>query len=44
MKMGHVTGHKREKRGATDWYRQYEAENLARIEAEIAAKAKAETK
>jgi len=32
MKRGHVTGHKKERKGASDWYRQIEAENLARIE------------
>ena len=38
MKHGHVTGHKREKKGASDWYRQIEEENLRRIEAEWHAK------
>jgi hypothetical protein len=34
MKMGHVTGTKIERKGASDWYRQHEAANLARIEAQ----------
>jgi hypothetical protein len=34
MKHGHVTGHKREKKRASEWYRAIEAENLKRIEAE----------
>ena len=34
MSRGHVTGHKRERTGASDWYRKHEAENLARIERE----------
>jgi len=38
MKRGHVTGHKRERKGASDWYKQIEAENLKRIEAEWQSK------
>ena len=37
MKRGHVTGTKREKQGASDWYKAIEAENIARIDAEQAA-------
>jgi hypothetical protein len=33
-----VVGTKREKKGASDWYKKYEAENLARIEREWAAR------
>jgi hypothetical protein len=36
MKYGHVTGTKRERKGSTDWYKQIEAANLARIEEEYA--------
>jgi len=36
MKYGHVTGNKRERKGSTDWYREIEAANLARIEEEWA--------
>ena len=39
--LGHVTGHKREKQGATDWYRDIEEANIRKIEAEWAAKAAA---
>ena len=38
MKRGHVTGTKKERKGATDWYKAIEAENLKRIEAEWQAK------
>ena len=38
MKRGHVTGHKKEKRGSTDWYKQIEEEHIRRIEAEWQAK------
>jgi hypothetical protein len=38
MKRGHVTGNKKERKGASDWYREIEAANLARIEQEWAAK------
>ena len=41
MKRGHVTGTKRERKGAGDWYKQIEAENLARIEAAWAAREEA---
>ena len=38
MKYGHVVGTKKEKKGAQDWYRVHEEENIRRIEAEWAAK------
>jgi len=38
MKRGHVTGHKKERKGASDWYRQYEEANIRKIEAEWQAK------
>ena len=38
MKRGHVTGLKKEKPGASDWYRQIEQANLDRIMKEFAAK------
>ena len=38
MKRGHVTGHKKERKGASDWYRAIEEANIRRIEAEWAAK------
>ena len=41
MKMGHVAGTKREKKGSQDWYRAIQEEHLKRIEAEIAAKQQA---
>lgn len=34
MKRGHVTGHKKERKGATDWYRKIEEEHIRRIETE----------
>ena len=34
MKDGHVTGTKRERTGASDWYKQLEEANIRRIEAE----------
>ncbi len=34
MKRGHVTGTKREKKGAVDWYKAIEEANIRRIEAE----------
>jgi hypothetical protein len=39
MKWGHVTGHKRERKGSSDWYREIEEEECRRVEAEWAAKA-----
>jgi hypothetical protein len=33
MKHGHVTGTKREKKGASDWYKQIEEENIRKVEA-----------
>ena len=38
MKHGHVTGHKKEQQGASDWYKQIEEANIRRIEAEWQAK------
>ena len=38
MKRGHVTGHKKERKGASDWYKQIEEENIRKIEAAWAAK------
>jgi hypothetical protein len=38
MQRGHVVGSKRERKGAGDWYKTVEAENLKRIEAEWQAK------
>jgi hypothetical protein len=34
MKRGHCTGDKKERKGATDWYKQIEEENIRRVEAE----------
>jgi hypothetical protein len=34
MKRGHVTGHKKERKGASDWYKQIEEENIRKVEAE----------
>jgi hypothetical protein len=38
MKHGHVTGHKKEKRGSQDWYREIEREHIERITKEWEAK------
>jgi len=38
MKHGHVTGTKRERKDAGDWYKEIEEENIRRIEAEGQAK------
>jgi hypothetical protein len=38
MQHGHVNGSKKERKGASDWYKGIEAENLKRIEAEWTAK------
>jgi hypothetical protein len=38
MSRGHVKGTKRERKGASDWYRELEEENIRRIEAEWEAK------
>ena len=38
MKRGHVTGHKKERRGASDWYRAIEQANIERITREWEAK------
>ena len=32
MKQGHVVGTKKEKKGASDWYKQIEEENIRKIE------------
>jgi hypothetical protein len=40
MKRGHVTGHKRERKGSTDWYKSIEQANLERIEKEWQEKQK----
>jgi hypothetical protein len=34
MKHGHVKGTKKEHKGASDWYKQIEEENIRKIEAE----------
>ena len=34
MKHGHVTGTKRVRKGASDWYKAIEEENIRKIEAE----------
>ena len=41
MKMGHTTGHKKERKGASDWYRQIEEENIRKVEAKWQAKQEA---
>ncbi len=38
MKHGHVTGTKKERKGASEWYRTIEEANIRRIEAEWHAK------
>ena len=38
MQHGHVTGLKREKKGASDWYKAIEQANIDRIEKEWLAK------
>ena len=38
MKRGHVTGHKKERKGSTDWYKAIEEEHIRRIEAEWQAR------
>ena len=44
MKRGHVTGHKKERKGSQAWYGAIQAEHLARIERELAAKQQPERK
>ena len=34
MSRGHVTGHKKERKGSSDWYKAIEEEHIRRIEAE----------
>jgi len=41
MKRGHVTGSKRERTGAGDWYKELEEATIRRIEAEWQAKQQA---
>ena len=41
MKHGHVTGHKKERKGSQDWYSAIQEEHLKRIEAEWQAKEEA---
>jgi hypothetical protein len=36
MSRGHVTGHKKERKGAGEWYKAIQVEHLARIEKEWA--------
>ncbi len=38
MKHGHVRGTKRERKGASDWYKAIEEANIRKIEAEWQAK------
>jgi hypothetical protein len=38
MKMGQVTGHKKERKGSSDWYRDIEQANIDRITKEWEAK------
>jgi hypothetical protein len=38
MQRGHVTGTKKERKGASDWYKHIEEENIRRIETEWQAK------
>jgi len=38
MKRGHCTGHKRERKGSTDWYRHLEEEAIRQVEAEWQAR------
>ena len=38
MSRGHVTGHKKEKKGASDWYRAIEQANIDRVTKEWEAK------
>jgi hypothetical protein len=38
MKRGHVTGHKKERQGSTDWYKEIEEAHIRCIESEWAAK------
>jgi hypothetical protein len=38
MKRGHVTGHKKERKGSQTWYKPIEEAHIRRIEAQWAAK------
>ena len=38
MRKGHITGHKRERKDASAWYRTIEEANIRRIEAAWAAR------
>lgn len=41
MKRGHVTGSKRERTGASDWYKQIEEAAIRKVEAQWQAKQQA---
>ena len=43
MKRGHCTGTKREKKGASDWYKAIEQANIDRITKEWTAKQQTQT-
>lgn len=43
MRRGHVTGHKKERTGSTDWYRDIEQANIDRITKEWTAKQQTQT-
>lgn len=38
MKRGHVTGHKHERKGTSDWYKKIEEEHIRTVEREWAAR------
>ena len=38
MQRGHCTGHKQERKDASDWYKKIEEEHIRRIEAEWQAR------
>jgi hypothetical protein len=38
MSRGHCTGRKKERKGASDWYKKYGEENIRRVEAEWQAR------
>ena len=44
MKMGHVVGTKKERKGSSDWYREIEQANIDRVTNEWQAKAQQEQK
>lgn len=39
MSRGHVTGHKKERKGSSDWYKELEEAECQRVEREWAANA-----